>query len=54
MFSPRRESAGVGAGIDRSSAIVRDERACYEGLAIVEKFEQAIDYLYPIVQSALG
>lgn len=36
MSSPRRESAGAGAGIGHSSAIVRDEDASYDGLAIVE------------------
>ena len=50
MSNTRRGSAGP-PGIDKSSAIVRDDNAVYEGLAIVEKYEQLVDYLYPILQN---
>ena len=50
MSSLRRGSA-ASSGIDKTSAIVRDENACFEGLAIVEKYEQVIEYLYPILQN---
>lgn len=50
MLNSRRGSAGSPA-IDKSSAIVRDDNVVYEGLAIVEKFEQFIEYLYPILQN---
>ncbi len=47
-MSDRRESAGRGAPSD----IVRDETATYEPMAIVERYERVINYLYPILQSA--
>jgi hypothetical protein len=50
MSSPRRGSAGVPA-TDWPSTIMRDDNVVYEGLAIVDKFEQFVDYLYPILQS---
>ena len=32
--------------------IVKDEHAAHQGLAIVEAYEQFINYLYPILQNA--
>ncbi|QXX74227.1 diversity-generating retroelement protein Avd [Methylovirgula sp. HY1] len=34
------------------SEIVKDEHAVHQGLAIVEAYEQFINYLYPILQNA--
>lgn len=34
-----------------SSDIIRDENVSFRGLAIVDKYEQVIDYLYPILQN---
>ncbi len=34
------------------SNIVRDENTVYPALAIVERYEQVINYLYPILQNA--
>lgn len=48
-MSDRRESAGRDAS---TSDIVRDETATYEPMAIVERYERVINYLYPILQSA--
>lgn len=30
--------------------IVRDEHAAHKGLAIIQKYEEAVEYLYPILQ----
>lgn len=49
MSKDRRESAGPPA---QESDIVRDENVVYPGLAIVEKYEQVVNYLYPILQNA--
>jgi hypothetical protein len=48
MSSSRRESAGLG---EKKSQILYDENTVYSALAIVEKFEIFIAYLYPILQN---
>jgi hypothetical protein len=35
----------------KTTAIVRDERASYEGMAIVRKYEVFLNYAYPKVQN---
>jgi hypothetical protein len=35
----------------KANAIVRDERSSYEGMAIVEKYEDFLNYVYPKVQN---
>lgn len=35
----------------RTTAIVRDERATYEDMAIVEKYEAFLNYAYPKIQN---
>jgi len=47
MSSSRRESAGAGARTN----IERDVIVSGEAMAIVEKLERLIDYLYPILQN---
>lgn len=48
-MSSRRESAGDRGAL--ASAILRDDGASISGLAIVERYERFVDYLYPILQS---
>ena len=36
---------------DGHASIVRDEVATYEAMAIVEKYECFVEYLYPILQN---
>jgi len=48
MSDAQRKSAGLSARSD----IVKDEHTSYQGLAIVEKYERFINYLYPILQNA--
>lgn len=43
-MSSRRESDG-------HASIVRDEVSTYEAMAIVEKYECFVEYLYPILQN---
>lgn len=50
MSSPRRASAGA-TGADETSQILRDGTALSAGLAIVERYERFIDYLYPVLQN---
>lgn len=49
MSSPRRDSAGAQA--PAASTIERDEIVTHEALAIVEKYEGFVDYMYPILQN---
>jgi len=48
MSSDRRESAGLPG---QQTDIIKDEHVSYQALAIVEKFETFIAYLYPILQN---
>ena len=50
-MSSRRESGGVDRRAAREAAgLTIDDNSRYEQMAIVEKFERFINYLYPIVQ----
>jgi len=49
MSNVRRESAGSPG---QQTDIIKDEHVAYQGLAIVERYEQFINYLYPILQNA--
>lgn len=50
-MSSRRESGGVGrTAAAEAAGLTIDEHSPYEQMAIVEKYERFISYVYPIVQ----
>lgn len=52
-MSSRRESGGVDRTAEREAAgLTIDENSPYQEMAVVEKFERFINYIYPILQRA--